>query len=407
MLGSMGANALSGGGGGNHNWTFNWLIFALMVIILTPLCMSLLLPAEYNSEYADVQADIEEQYLHMTGYHSTPQQNIWTLTGIYTPYNSEQYGWTEDGWLYGTQVKQYSPKQYESTIQYVGSLEVKQANNGIWYYNSVPQNFSGITLAQWDSTDANKITNPDKATVYTNVYFDEDYCSDVFFTSSTKTVTSEGYFYEYSGYRYVFQPLSDYNVDVSGNITKVTANNTSLSLIWYKYSTLSGISGQLTISGNDSGLSYLTSDDIIREFNSTNYSSTFDMTFNGVQMHLIIRLDPARLATMSVADCYNTGYWSVMVYSDAVADSLTSATYSFNVNTIMDTLMKIFMFDLADEYGIDGWMAFLVSLMYSVVFYSVFIVIALDHPMMFIIVGLMALIQAATSFLGSGFNLFG
>lgn len=403
---------MMGEGGGDSEWTFRWVIFAIIVMTLTPLCLSMFLPAQYDDDWADVKNDVEQQYLGMTGMHSTPEQNIWVLKGIYTPYNSEQYGWTDDGWLYGTKVTNYSPSQYQSTEQYPGTLAVKQADNGIWYYTSVPDNFADITLAEWGSGGdgqpaTNHVTNPKEATVYTSVYFDESHVSNVFFTPSSKTESEGHYYYEYTGYRYSFGPLSDYNIDVSGNITKVNANSTSLSLIWYKYSSLSGISGQLTISGSDSGLSYLTSDDIIRAFNSTTYTSTFDMMFNGVQMHLLIRLDPSRLTMLSVSECYNNGYWSVMVYSDAVADSINSPAYGFDVNNMVKAILAIFQFNMGEEYGIDGWVGFLISMFYTIVFYSVLLVIALKNPMMFIIVALIALIQVVTSFFGSGAGIFG
>lgn len=406
MLGSMGgsmlANALSGGGGASE-WMHKWMLIGMGILVFTPLIFSLWFPAEYEGDYAEVQEDIEEQYFHMTGSYSTPQQNIWTLTGIYTPYNSEKFGWTDDGWLYGTEVKTYSPSQYQSTDQFPGTLTVKKADNGIWYYTSVPNNFQGITLATWDG---DKVTNPDKATVYSSIYFDNAHKSDRFFTTTTKTETAQGYYYDYSGYRYTYQPLSNYNIDVSGTITKVDRDTTSLSLIWYQYSTLSGIAGQLTISGSDSGVSYITSDDIIRVFNSANSTAVFDMTFNGVPMHLLIRMDPSRLAWLSVADCYNLGYWNIMVYSDAIAASLSGDTYEFNINTMWDTIVNIFTFNLANEYDIDGWEGFVVSILFSMVLYSVLLIIALDHPFVFIIVGLIGLIQAATSFLGSGSGLF-
>lgn len=406
MLGSMGgsmlANALSGGGGASE-WMHKWMLIGMGILVFTPLLFSLWFPAEYEGDYADVQSDIEEQYLHLTGSYSTPEQNIWTLTGIYTPYSSEKFGWTEDGWLYGTEVKTYSPSQYQSTDQFPGTLTVKKADNGVWYYTSIPNNFTGITLATWDG---DKVTNPDEATVYSSIYFDNSHKSDRFFTTTTKTETAQGYYYDYSGYRYTYQPLSNYNIDVSGTITKVNRDTTSLSLIWYQYSTLSGIAGQLTISGSDSGVSYLTAEDIIKVFNSANSTAVFDMTFNGVPMHLLIRMDPSRLAWLSVADCYNQGYWNVMVYSDAIASSLSGDSYEFNVNTMWDTIVKIFTFSLDDEYDISGWEGFVVSVLFSMVLYSVLLIIALDHPFVFIIIGLIGLIQAATSFLGSGSGLF-
>lgn len=403
FLGSMGANALSGHGG-NGNWVHKWVLFALLLSVLTPMLMGLLLSPSHEGEWADVEDDMGTQYQRLTGRSASADMNIWTLKGIYTPFSGGEYGWTEDGWLYGQRVKSESPSQYQESEGYPGSLQVRQAENGIWYYVEAPDAFADVVPAQWDG---DKVTNPKEATVYTSVCFDNAHKSDVYFTPGGKTETDEGYYYEYTGYRYAFGPLSDYNMDVSGRLTEVKASSTSLSLIWYQYSTLSGIAGQLTISGSDSGLAYLTSDDIVRAFNSTTYTSKFDMTFNGVQMHLVIRMDPVRLALLSPAQCYDNGYWSVLVYSDAVAASMSGAGYNFSLEDMVGTFLDIFSFRLDDKYDISGWEATLVSLLYSLVLYSVILVICLDHPIMYLGVGLLALIQAAIRFLGSGLDVFG
>lgn len=46
------------------------------------------------------------------------------------------------------------------------------------------------------------------------------------------------FYYEFDGYRYSFSPLEDYNYDKSMNIK---AKNSSCSLIWYQYTSDSGI----------------------------------------------------------------------------------------------------------------------------------------------------------------------
>lgn len=403
FLGSLGANALSSHGG-SGNWVFKWILFALVISFLTPMFLTLYLSPVHDGEWADVESDLDEQYSRMTGRSPTADMNIWTLKGIYTPFDGEEYGWTEDGWIYGQRVRQESPSQYQASDGYPGSLQVRQAENGIWYYVSVPDSFADVVPAVWDG---DRVTNPKEATVYTSVYFDNAHKSDVFFTPGGKTTTAEGYYYEYTGYRYAFGPLSDYNLDVSGRLTEVNASSTSLSLIWYQYSTLSGIAGQLTISGSDTGLAYLTSDDIVRAFNSTTYTSKFDMTFNGVQMHLLIRMDPIRLALLSPAQCYDNGYWSVLVYSDAVAQSMAGAGYSFSIENMIDIVLDIFSFRLDDHYEIGGWEASMVSIFYSLVLYSALLAICLDHPIMYFGVAALSLIQAAIRFLGSGLDVFG
>lgn len=93
------------------------------------------------------------------GSYSTPEQNVWTLTGCYTPYEGTNYNYTPDGWLYGTKIIKIEPEQYNMNpdkdgnisgeiIGYSGSLEVMQADNGLWYYVSVPQSVKGDPLLQ-------------------------------------------------------------------------------------------------------------------------------------------------------------------------------------------------------------------------------------------------------------------
>lgn len=404
----------SGGSGGGNTFEFKMIALAMSMIILTPLMFVLFVPSySVDHDWEEEMASIEDQYYANTGSHSNTEQNIWTLTGIYTPYSGDKYGYTEDGWIYGGKVEHYSPRQYETSTVTHGQLDVVQAPNGLWYYLSVPENMTGIVPLREDqyteSSGVYTVTNTEGATVYSNVYFDQEHQSNIFFTAASKQEVFGGYTYAYSGYRYVFQPLSDYFTTIGGETAKVNANSTSLSLIWYVYSAgTSGIAGQLAISGSDKGLSYLTSNDIIKAFNSNNYSSTFTMTFNSVQMHLVIRLDPARLAEgRSIADCYNNGYWSVMVYSDAVVNSMASPTYEFSAENILQTLISLFTFRVAEDYNIEGWVGILASMMITAPLYMALLVMVLDHPELWMFVLLLAAIQAITTLGGWFGNWFG
>lgn len=403
---------LIGGGSGNSSTEYKMIAFAMSLIILVPTMFILFVPG-YSSDHNwdDEMASIENTYYAQTGQSSTASQNVWTLTGIYTPYSGGKYGYTEDGWIYGTKVTTDNPIQYTSSVVYPGSLVVAQAPNGLFYYISVPETLSDsiVVLKGESSTGARDgqyyidngkyvITDTSGATVYSSVTFDGEHKSSIFFTTSSKTETDKGYYYAYTGYRYVFQPLSDYYTSIGGQSEKVNANSTSLSLIWYEYYTVSGIAGQLAVSGSDKGISYLTSDDIIRQFNSSNYTSTFDMTFNSVKMHLVIRLDPSRLAAgLTVADCYNNGYWSVLVYSDAVADSMASNTYEFSAENILSTLISLFTFRVAEDYQIDGWMGIIASMMITMPLYICLLVLCLGHPELWMFFILISLIQSVVS----------
>lgn len=389
--------------GGNTESIIKLVIMALFIMFLVPTLFTLYVPQhETNVDpYEQQIAQLQDSYYLSTGHTVTATTEVWGLTGIYTPYGGSVYGITEDGWIYGSRVQDYVPTQYNPlNASVVGGYRVAyNENDHLYYYITAPSNRSDIVVAE--GTPPNLTVNPNgkQATVYTEVAMDNANISSIFFTPGGKTTTDRGYYYEFTGYRYAFQPLKPYTALVGGTETEVVPNSTSLSLIWYRYSTLSGIAGQLTISGSDSGLSYLNADDIVRTFNSSTSSSTFDMTFNNVAMHLSIRLDPAYISKgYSPQDCFNNGWWSVIVSSDAVATSkLNDATYDFNPNNIFDTLVKLFTFRITEDYNIEGWIGILASLMITMPLYACLIAIALEYHIVLIFVAILGAIQAITS----------
>ena len=365
------------------------IIFALLLMFLVPLFFSLFIPQVDNGEdtkYAEQIQQLEDEYYLSTGRTVTATTETWALTGIYEPFYGSSYGITDDGWIFGARATKYSPAQYtiDQSVSGIKNRYEVEYRDGLYYYTKV------------DST-IDKTHNI--GDLYTAVAMDNAHVSDVFFTPGGKTTTDKGFYYDYTGYRYAFQPLRPYHTYVGGIVTEVEPNSTSLSLIWYQYSSMNGIAGQLTISGSDSGLSYLSSTDILREFNQSTYSSTFDLTFNNVAMHLTIRLDPIRIAEgKSVEECYNQGWWSVIVSSDAiVTSSLNDASYDFNPNNVFDTLIKLLTFRIAEDYDIEGWQGTIASLIVTMPLYACLIALALIYPQSLILVAILGAIQAIVS----------
>lgn len=371
------------------------IVFALLLMFLVPLFFSLFIPQVDNGEdtkYAEQIQQLEDEYYLSTGRTVTATTETWALTGIYEPFYGSSYGITDDGWIFGARATKYSPAQYtiDQSVSGIKNRYEVEYRDGLYYYTKV------------DST-IDKTHNI--GDLYTAVAMDNAHVSDVFFTPGGKTTTDKGFYYDYTGYRYAFQPLRPYHTYVGGIVTEVEPNSTSLSLIWYQYSSMNGIAGQLTISGSDSGLSYLSSTDILREFNQSTYSSTFDLTFNNVAMHLTIRLDPIRIAEgKSVEECYNQGWWSVIVSSDAiVTSSLNDASYDFNPNNVFDTLIKLLTFRIAEDYDIEGWQGTIASLLVTMPLYACLMALALIYPQSLILVAILGAIQAIVSLVSGGF----
>lgn len=391
-----------GGGGGSESYIQGALIFGFVVLFLMPTMISIFM--EGNSEdlnkYAsqDTIDELLESYNNFTN-NSSVKEEPWALTGIYTPYlgGDNPYHYSSDGWLYGSLVTSYTPTQY---AQQRGAYTVVQGMYGV---ANTDTNMTGkVYTYQTDNTlDGHK-----KGDAYVYVTMDKSQQSDIFFTDQLKQTQGKGFYYEYSGYRYCWQPLQDgYTqfTDANGEIgvTKINATTSSLSLIWYNFVGQSGISGQLIISGSDQGVAYLTAQDIIKAFNSNTNTARFEMQFNGIPMIIYIRVDPYMTHNgKSIEECYNEGWWSIMVASLSTNPvDYYSSSYSISPEKIWDTTISLLTFNM-DDYDMSPTMRTIASLVFCGVLLTMVISIAITHPAVLLIAAIAGLIALVTEFLG-------
>lgn len=378
----------------DNDYVHGLLTFAIALMFLMPICISLFADKDTTLDlsYKDYLDQLNRSYSDLTG--SNPvSESVWGLRGIYTPYTGGAYGYTADGWLYGTKIFDYTPTQYSSgptsyTVTCRDTVEGQINDLPVYEYATVPQN--RVDLAVGD--------------MYTRISMDVSKKSDVFFTPSGKTQFGDSYYYDYSGYRYAFSPLQDvFGMNNNGDMVPIVANSSSLSLIWYDFFGSSGISGQLIITGSDSGISYITSADIIQAFNGTTNTSKFEMQFNGVTCYLYVQLDSYYLSSgLTIADCFNAGYWSVMVTSLSTSvSSYTGTDYSFNVYNVFDTLIDLLTFDL-QSYGFSPMVSTIASAVVVVPLYVGLITIGLSCYPVLLLAGALAVFQGA-SWLGGLF----
>ena len=373
---------ITGGGDGNNKFVMQMVIMAIAIIFLMPTMISIFADHSEENVAPENLDEVLDGYVSFTGSQVT-NESVWALTGIYTPYGIDQngnvsssYSYTPDHWLYGSRVTAYSPGQFTGS-----SIYTVNYNDGFYYY-------AGNTL------DGHKTGD-----LYTSVAMDVNEKSDIFFTPSGKHQSGEQWYYDYTGYRYAFQSLQDgYYKDENGDIKKATASNSSLSMIWYDFYGSEGLSGQLTLAGSDQGLAYLTSSDIVSAFDSTNNIAKFKMKFNGVDMNIYIKIKPEYTsAGYSVAQCFDMGYWEIMITSISTnVNTYMSTDYSLNIENIWDTLIDLFSFNMGD-YGLSAEMQLIASLTISVCLYGALIGIISDKVWLIIFAGLVAIIQTIAS----------
>lgn len=366
--------AFGGGSGGNSEFNFKILIMAMVVMIIMPMMLNLVSVAATDSEMA---AEFLDEYRDFTGAVPTNEQ-IWVTTGIYEPYEGGAYGYSEDGWLYGYRIGEsetYTPSQYGGS----GRMPPIQLSDDGYYRYTEDSEYGGIKAGD----------------IYTSLTMDAEQKSNVFFSPGGKTQQGDYFYYEYTGYRYALQPYGNYETkNADGELIPVIATTTSLSLIWYQIATGSGISGQLVLSGNDSGIAYLDSGSIIEALDTVNSTARFELVSNGVPVDVLIRIDPSYIADgLSVEECYNYGFWSLLVTSESVDQaSFLGTDNAFNPISIFNTAVALFTFSAAD-YGLTGLGATICSLIYSVIFYAALINFGLEHYPVLIMAAIAAAIQ--------------
>lgn len=347
-------------------------MMAIVIMSTLPLAITLFTDVSVDDETDELIQD----YKTFTG-QSRTSEAVWCLTSIATPYQGTTYGYSDDGWLYGSIVQTYSPSQIREADPTHYSVE-KQ--DGFYKYTEVADSgYGGHQVGD----------------LYTAVCMDVDQRSTVFFTEAGKTQQGEFFYYDYTGYRYSFQPMANYEAqNGDGKVIPIVAKSTSLSLIWYQYYTASGISGQLILTGNDSGISFIGSSQIIRAFDTTTSTASFDMMFNGLDMHIYIRLMPYYLQDYSIAEAFDNGYWEVMVSSPSTdSRAYDNPGNSFNIYGILDTIIKLFTFDL-DGYGFTGISTLLAGLFFVTPLYATLLTIGLHNQIVLAITGILAAFQA-------------
>lgn len=390
------------GGGVDSKFAYGLIIFSLAMSLLLPLGLTIF--AHVNTASAEINTEEQlEGYYNFTGT-SPSREAIWSLTGIYTPFgvtktgeaNTTQYGHTDDGWLYGESIAEYEPSQYRDTNY---AYKVVKGEDGFFRY---AYGVGGATV--------NYTGNHKSGDLYTDVCFDPTKKSPIFFTPSMKNQKDGYFYYEFGGWRMSFQPSSSYRTqNADGDSFDVIANTTSLSLIWYQYYTSqnSGISGQLIISAQDFSVAYLNASQILQAFNSTTSTAKFTLNFSGIPINLYVRIDPIQLASgLSVEQCYDMGYWSVMVTSLSTDSSAyMQSDNALNPYNIFETLVGILTFNY-DDYGISDEMGILCSFLIVVPLYAGLIAICIGGGVQMLVwVGILAAVQGIATLI-SNWNLF-
>lgn len=293
----------------------------------------------------------------------------WVLSGVYTPFTPgvipdseipnhiERDGNHGIGWLYGEKITNYpyigeavdiklDPNQKSNQLLRVGNPFDYSYRNGASWWNG--NNDMGVTIL-----DPNVVRFFSQFTGIGDISEDYGY----------ETVTGSANNWNYSGYRYTFDPVLPFSDEGS-------SKDGRLSLVWYQIPGDSGLSGALEIYGSRGNeqikLGEVHTRDIINAFRSTSgYVQIFDFNFEGTHLNLVIQFDPTVYNNYNTLEqAWDAGSWSMAIASASAGnffDVENSNAFSVTAGSAFDTFIKIYTFDYP-EFD-NGWVNFVMWLL--------------------------------------------
>lgn len=342
-------------------------LIKIAIFCITVSMISTVLVTVYVSGSSDYDYDTISMYRSQLADFSGGQlvnDNPWVLKGVYTPFtpgtipDSDIPNHIEDdngqsiGWLYGDKITTYpyldevtriklDPDQKSNQLLTVGDpTEYQYANGKEWWAGG---NDFGIDLSGFGRDVAH--------------FFGTDLGDDWGVVYSTGTANN----WNYTGYRYVFDPVLPFN-------NQGSAKDGRLSIVWYQIPGDTGLSGALEIYGSDKSnnqikLGSISASEIIQAFRSTTgYVQIFDFDFEGTHLNLTIQFDPTVYNSYSsLQAAWDAGAWSMAISSASAGnffDVDNSNAFNATAGSMLDTFIDIYTFNY--PHFQNSWAEFLI-----------------------------------------------
>lgn len=338
-------------------------IFCIAMSVMSTCLVSMFVSGSSDYDYDTINAYKSDLTTFSGGQlvNDTP----WVLNGVYTPFTPgsipdedipdhiERDGDRTTGWLFGEKITDYpylgevadiklDKNQKSNQLLTVGNPTEYEYRNGRSWWNG--GNDAGITIVdpgviRWlsDVTGIGEI--------------DENYGYDV--------VTGSANNWNYTGYRYTFDPVLPFN-------SQASAKDGRLSLVWYQIPGDTGLSGALEIYADKDHeqikLGSISARDIINTFRSSEgYVQTFDFDFEGTHLNLTIRFDPTVYNSYStLQQAWDDGAWAMAISSASAGnffDVENSNAFNVTAGSMLDTFVQIYTFEY--PHFDNSWMEFI------------------------------------------------
>lgn len=339
-------------------------VFCITVSVLSTCLVAMYVGGSGDYDYDTINAYRSELVDFSGG--QLVNDNPWVLNGVYTPFTPgtiadedipdhiERDGGRTTGWLFGEKISNYQylgevadikldPNQKSNQLLTVGDPLNYEYRNGRSWWNG--GNEYGIT-----------VFDPGVVKFFANLVGQGDNISENY---GYETVTGSANNWNYTGYRYTFDPVLPFD-------SQASSKDGRLSLVWYQIPGDTGLSGALEIYADKNHeqikLGRVSASDIINTFRSSEgYVQTFDFDFEGTHLNLTIRFDPTVYNSYSsLQQAWDAGAWSMAISSASAGnffDVENSNSFNVTAGSAFDTFIQIYTFDY--PHFEDSWVEFI------------------------------------------------
>lgn len=340
-------------------------VFGIAMSVMCTAMITVLLSDNGSGDYDfDQIQEYRKDLSSFTG-QSMLNQTPWVLQHVYTPWTPDMDTdghVTDDNWLYGTEVTDYpylgqstriklDPDRKSSII-----LGIDDRTYQYTYDSGIPnplfdKNSSPWQIAEWFYTHVSGFDMVHSRIDYVNQGMLN--LASILGIDTNLTATGEAHMWNYTGYRYVFDPTLPFQV----NSTSI--KDGALSIVWYSYLGQEGLSGALDVYGGDVLLGSYSAMDIINAYNtSSGYATHFDFDFEGTTLSLYISFDADKIESgMPLMEAWTHGHWSMAISSVSVGNFLdvdNSTSYSATGGSMIKTFIQIYTLSLPSVH--NEWM---------------------------------------------------
>lgn len=370
--------SLLSGGGGDDRLQVGTATFVIVMSLVITMMIPLVAPA-YDTDTGYSYADLYEQRAAVEAFTGESMTNMapWKLDAVYTPWTIDKPVHIEKdtGWVYGDSI------QYQRD-GYMGRTEI---GDTIQIYLD-PDQKSDTPLVQYS----------DRVEVDTLV---PDWWADAPFRDGLnlfgwaaaalgynpfhhEMVPTDVNSWSYTGYRYSFDPMLkiDWDNPDAQPYSKASQLDAKLSIVWYKDTFSQGLSSGLILWNDKTHgiVANIESSDVVDRYNATsNYSSRYQLDFEGVKIYLNIRFDQNVIASvMDLSEAFDKGYWSMAITAssmDNFMDISSSNSLSSSAANLLETYSNIFHFDMPNVPFIWSMVLWIVCILHLEVVVMMFL----------------------------------